>query len=282
LGYTEAGLRQDQGKRKRMTQVDPGQVASAEQMARQAALRTLNGLRVIAPALRYAVGTGRTAEAQATAFADFMAKARAFAVAGATALDLEPDNDRNRWAIGMLERAYMEASPKAPLTEGLGQALLQAALAAASERGQDSQVPEPLSDPTALRVALVRGMTPVIVAQQAFNFGRPHLDDDLADVAQRLIDGAMAVLAEQVDPMTADHERQTMVMALIEEGGRLMAQAWETEARIANSLFTQRGVNRDAWRRANPGGFPLTAVYDRFRQQMATFSKLLKTLRPRR
>lgn len=281
--YAASKLSQDKSARDRLKHQDPGALAQTEQLARTHALRTLNGLRVIAPALRQAIEGDQIPEQQAERFTHTMNKAREFALQGCTYLDLDSTLDKNRWAIAMFERAFIVAFAQDEIPQSVHEAIFRAALIQAGERGQDSIVPDRQEDSTVVRQALVTGMSQVVCEQAKFSFFRPDPAADIEALAQLLVDSAEQVLDTHVQPMTADLERQSMLAALIDEGGRLMAQAWRLEAVKAHASMKARTKDQMArWAQVNPAGLPLDHVMLSFRQQMARLSQLMKVPRPRR
>lgn len=283
VAYSADALHQDRKARDRLKQQDPGAVDQHEQLARTHALRTLNGLRMIAPALREALQAGSAQEAQAERLVDLIKQAHAFAVQGCAYLDLDPELDKNRWAVAMLERLYTTTFADQPPTVPVAEAVYKAALKVAADRGEDRVVPPVLEETALVRQALVRGMGPVLREQAAFPFFRPDAAADIDWAAQLLVDACEQVMAEHVLPMTGDSERQTMLASLLEEGGQLLAQAWRTEADLAKASVRSRSKEQmTRFLQANPAGLPLDRVAHNFRQQMARLSRLMKVPRPRR
>jgi hypothetical protein len=283
VDYSPVKLSQDAKAKERLIKQDPGSLAQVEQLARSHALRTLNGLRVIAPVLRQAFESASTPEKQAANFTISMNRARAFALQGCQYLDLDSTLDKNRWAVAMFERAFIVAFAEGDVPENVAEALFKSALAQADPRGQDSIVPDRKEDSTVVRQALIAGLSQVVCEQARFGFFRPDAGADIQLLGQLLVDSAEQVLDAHVLPMTADLERQSMLAALIEEGGRLMAQAWRLEAVKAQASMKSRTKDQmQRWATVNPHGLPLDHVMLSFRQQMAVLSKLMKVPRPRR
>lgn len=281
--YSSAALRQDSKARDRLKQQDPGSLDQHEQLARTHALRTLNGLRMIAPALREALTAATSQEAQVAHLVELVKSAHAFAVQGCQYLDLDPTLEKNRWAVAMLERVFTTTFADQPPSLPVAEAVYKLALEAAAERGEERVVPPTLEESTLVRQALVRGMGPLLREQSAFAFFRPDPAADIEWAAQLLVDACEQVMAEHVLPLTADSERQTMLASLIEEGGRLLAQAWHVEAELAQQSVRSRSKEQMArFLQANPAGLPLDRVAQNFRQQMARLSRLMKVPRPRR
>ncbi len=268
---------------KKLARQDPGRISTATQRARQDALRTLNGLRIVAPALRVACANTSSQEDQVAAFTAMMANANAFAVSTCPSIGMDPSKETDRWAVGMLERAFIEAGAPQQLSTQSAQSLRTLAIASAKTVAMDGFTPDPdETAASALRIGLVRGMGKVCAAHQRFDFLRNDADDDMATSAQHLVDQACAIVASRVNALAPASERRSLMLALVEEGGEIMAQCWDQEAALA--IRAMKGRTREAiatWRHANPNGLPLTPVFDRFRRQMARLSKLLATPRPR-
>lgn len=283
LRFSPDGLKPNAQTRERLREEDPGSLRTAEQESRARALRTINGLRMVAPALRQSVSQSEDPAKQAEYFLALMEKAKTFATQGCQHLDLDPTQDRNRWAIAMFERLFVTAFADGEVPEGVAPALFGAALAAAEPRGHDNIIPEQLEATALVRQGVIRGMGGVVRAQMNFSFFRPHPDEDLHRLAQLLIDCVERIMAEHVQPLTGEHERQTMMAALLEEGGEVMALAWNAEAAKAREALRGRPKEMmERWRRANPEGLPLEPVENHFRQQMARLSKLMKEPKGRR
>lgn len=281
ISYDASVMQQDAKLARQRNRQDPAHLAQEEKIHRQTVLRTLNALRVIAPALRQAVNQGETEEAQSALFVKTLGAAREFAEEVAQTMDLDPSQERNRWAVGMLERAYMEAGEGQPLA--WGKALQKVSLQAAEERGQESQVPAFLDDQNAALLALVRALPPVIRAQAEFNYFRPDAQQDLLQMGQLIVDVATQLTLRTVDPLTPSHDRQVLFVALVEEGGRVLADSWNHLAKVAQRMARGRTqAEMESWRRAKPEGLPLEQVEARFRQQMATLGQLLKATHKRR
>lgn len=285
VAFSADRLRRDAKARDGVKNQDPGSLAQVEQQARAHLLRTLNGLRVIAPALRQAVDSASDEQQQAERFTTIMSRARDFALQGCAYVDLDPTLDMNRWALAMFERAFITAFAQGEVPEQVGEALFRSALDQAGERGQDSIVPDREEDTTVIRKALVRGLSHLIIEQSQFDFFRPDPAADIQAMAQLLTDSAEQVMVSHVQPLTADLERQSLLAGLVEEGGRLLAQAWRQEAVKAKASMRSSLPSKDAmerWKRANTTGLPLDNVIKVFRLQMARLSQLMKVPRPRR
>jgi hypothetical protein len=281
--FTPERLKPHAKTRQRLKEEDPGSLAGVEQEARTHALRTINGLRMVAPAMRLALRQETDPDKQAECFTTLMTRAHAFAVEGCQRLKLDPTQDRNRWAIAMFERLFVTTFAEGEVPEGIPAALFDAALTAASPRGEDNIVPEPLEATALVRRGLVTGLGELIREQVRFNFFRPHAAEDLRTMAQLLVDDVEEIMAAHVQPLTPEHERQTLMAALLEEGGQLMAQAWHLEAQKAEAAFRTRSKDQmERWRRTTPEGLSLKQVQTAFRQQMARLGKLMREPRGRR
>ena len=255
------------------------QVQKAEDGARVAALRTMNAVRMLGPVLSKVAAEGGSDEDQAYRFSSLMEKTHALAVDAALVLGFSSTDDRDRWALNVLERTFADVLSKNP-DEPSGRLVVRSLATAAKSRATDMPAYQDIGEDTSLTMARIQAMGPVLRAQAAFDFARPK-DQTVAEVMACLDDEVVKAMEALVEPLAGAPERRTLFSVLSQEGGELMAEAWQHEAAKAIAALRKKTLaEREAWKSANPQGLPIETVLARFRQQMGRLVKLTRQLRP--
>jgi hypothetical protein len=255
------------------------QVQKAEDNARVAALRTMNAVRMLGPVLSKVAAEGGSDEDQAYRFSSLMEKTHGLAVDAALVLGFTPTDERDRWALNVLERTFADVLSK-NLEEPSGRQVVRSLAAAAKSRATDIPIYQDIGEDVSLTMARIQAMGPVLRAQAAFDFARPK-DQTIAEVLGCLDDEVVKAMEALVEPLAGAPERRTLFSVLSQEGGELMAEAWHHEAAKAIAALRKKTLaEREAWKKANPQGLPIETVLARFRQQMGRLVKLTRQLRP--
>lgn len=271
-----AALRQDPLALQSLESKDPGALEQVEEVARLRALKQMNAARIVAPALRAALSGEMDEDRRVAQFMGALQNSRRAAEGVATVLGYDPSDRFQRWIVNGLERATIEmcAEGAAPSAKML------AIFAEAIDLRRDQREPwQEFSRATACTLAVARALAPVIAAQEKFDFFRDR-DADLELVRSLLLNTASIAVQEACDPLTRPEERQTVFAVFMEEGGRLLADLWTRDTqRAQRAMQQQTKVQLDAWRKANPAGFPLDSLFASFEQQMARLIRLSKQRR---
>ena len=250
-----------------------------EDGARVAALRTMNAVRMLAPVLARVAAEGGSDEDQAHRFASAMAQAHALAVDAALVLGFDSAAEGDRWAVNVLERTFAQAL-SGNLSNPPGREVVRALATSARKGATDMPPYQDLPEDTALTMARIQAMGPVLRAQLAFDFARPR-DTTIAEVLTCLDEEVVKGVDALAEPLAGAAERRTLFSVLAQEGGEFMAEAWQHEAAKAITALRKKSqAERDAWKVANPQGLPIETVLARFRQHMTRLTKLTKQLRP--
>lgn len=250
---------------------NPQGVALAQEDARVKALRVMNAVRTLGPAIGAALALGGEDEQQAQRFVETMGLAHTLALDAASALDLDPTLNKNRWALNMLERVFVEGLT-ASMMQGRGPghpgtSLARIVMQAATDRAMDKPEYHPLPTHLNVSLALMQAMGPVMFEQQAFDFHRDR-DEDLRSLAKLLMDKASEAVLELVDPLTREEDRATVFQVLVDEGGKALAGCWKLEGGKLQATLQQKSqLEIDKMLSARPNGFPLDTVLEQFEQQ---------------
>lgn len=250
---------------------NPQGVGLAQEDARTKALRVMNAVRTLGPAIGAALALGGEDEQQAQRFVETMGLAHTLALDAAQALDLDPTLNKNRWALNMLERVFVEGLT-ASMVQGRGPghpgtSLAAIVMKAALDRAMDKPEYHPLPAHLNVSLSLMQAMSPVMFEQQAFDFYRDR-DEDLRSLAGLLMEKAGEGVLELVDPLTREEDRATVFQVLVDEGGKALAGCWKLEATKLHATLQQKSqVEIDKLLSSRPNGFPLDNVLEQFEQQ---------------
>lgn len=282
LVYDSSVLHRDEDQAAAIERRQPSNFSRAENEARVKAVRSINAIRLLSPALRAALDAGPEEEAQVNRFTQLMDQANQSAAEAVVTLGLTPDKPRDRWAMNVLERVFVEALAGPPThtpSPGLAR-LVSVAGEARAVVNPDADKPSlPLSP--AIRLSLIKALMPVWRAQTEFDFFRQDQSADLHEAASRLLDQTLLAVKTLVDPLTADDERLSVFRAVLEESGTMLAHAWHTETVKARRVLEGRSAaDLKRWRASNPSGFPLEKVWLEFETQMGRLVRLSGLARP--
>ena len=255
------------------------QRVKGEENSRVSAIRTMNALRMLGPVLARVASDGGSDADQAYRFTSVMERSHVLAVDAAQSMGFSTTEERDRWALNVLERTFAEVLSKSP-ENGPGPNVIRALVAAARSRAVDVPPYKDSSEAGMLAMARVQAMGPVLREQAIFDFARPR--DTTIEEVMTCLDAEVVMAMEMlVDPLAGSSERRTMFGVLSQEAGEMMSEAWRHEASKAiTALRKKPQVEREAWKIANPQGLPIETVLTRFRQHMARLAKLSKQLRP--
>lgn len=208
---------------------------------------------------------------RAERFSSLLADASAFTGRWLDRLAIKEDD--RAWASSRLHEAFLHAAPaargeeSASATDAIVARALEHAAPATAQPAAGADLP--------MRLALACALLPVCAAQSDFGFLRKDPEDDMEEVASRVVaasDTLFMACTRGASPGAAAPEVRRMALSCC---GTLMATAWRTEAAAAQDVFKRRGIDMRAWRRANPDGFPLAHVFKRFADLSAILERLV-------
>jgi hypothetical protein len=258
----------------------PGTPASVAD-ARLRSARWVHSLRSLAPSLRRAWTEDLNPEQQAAAFQQQIQSAQDLAQAWADKLAVE--GPEHAWFVQGVQAALLEADADLQLwqTHGLAWSrLIDQATASLAPVFRPSLT---LSESLAVHMALLRGLAPVVAAQQRYDFARgPSRDADMMMAAEWLVSQSALHLERWADASLGAEERRTILGTLVEEGGRLLAHAWEHAAIRAQVVLRSKSAREiEVWRRAHPEGFPLDPVFQSAQEAFDRLVRLVQAIQPK-
>lgn len=247
--------------------------------ARSAALRVMNAIRMLGPLLTQSMKVGGDEKDQALSFTQMMKSAHDLAVDAALQLGLSITEERDRWALNVLERTFSEviaqSGNRVPTHETIS-ALVQAA----KERALEVPNFVETNEENTLTLSRIQALGPLLRAQMGFDFGRPR-DSTIQELLRVLDEEVVKGVEYLADPVAGAAERRTLFSVLSQEASELLTEAWQHEGQKAMNALRQKSKPEiEAWRKANPQGLPIETVFNRFRQNMARLIKLTKQIRP--
>jgi hypothetical protein len=252
---------------------DPGALETVEESARIRAMKQINAARIVAPALRAAISGEMEDDARVALFMSITQRSRLCAEGVLKVLGYDPSDRFQRWIVNGMERATVNLCVSGDVPSP---ALLTAFANAIDSRRDQKQPWAEFSQDTACALALARALAPVLAAQERFDFFRDK-EADLERIRSSLLRTAAIGVQEACDPLTRTAERQTVFAVFIEEGGQMLADLWSRDTqRAQRAMQQQTKAQVEAWRKANPNGFPLETLFAAFEQQMARLIRLSK------
>lgn len=234
--------------------------------ARQVALRTMNALRTLSPAIRHAMATQSKSPEQAVLFTEMMQAARTSSNNTLSQLELDPLDRNNQWMVNVLDRVFIEAMtlPLPPAHEPLNIPQIQTLIAHTLHRGMEEQPFGALDDSIKVKTAIIQATRPILLAQMRYDFYRDR-DADLQYSMEYLIKTVVDAIPEMIDPIAKMEDRVVFFQILLTEAAEGLAACWDAEAKKWEAERMNRShAEWESILNANPSGLPTAPVFTQF------------------
>jgi hypothetical protein len=246
--------------------------------------RCMNAMKTVATALKCVESLNLTESGeQAKAFHGLLQGAAHAARAILARLGHDPDDRNNRWMLNMIERQLIGSVGPTGLVD---QNVADQVAAAVMERIDD----DPIRNQTVydrseiVDLAIFRGLALLRRAQEEFDFGRAKFaGSDLATARDLAIQSALHLMGEFTPELLPAADRATFLALLLDQTFLTLEAAWRIQA--ARAREAQTGASEaqlNAWRAANPNGFPLDPVWTQFERTLARLARLTSEARKAR
>jgi len=264
------GLLRDPEAVSKVESVNPLAVADYEESARDKALKIMNALRTLGPAVGRAFAYSDKEEEQVEYLIKMTSATHEMAKQMAEQMGVNHSTAGNRWMINVLERTFMEALPDSMIEDGkIGSQMIQAIYDVAAEREQEKgtfnikDVPMKLS----VQLAIVKAMSPVLKEQENFSFYR-NKDTDVSEFANIIMSSAAKAVEETLDPLAREEDRVVAYKVFLEEAGICLAYCWKEEAaKVKEALSLKSKPEVKALLDARPDGLSIDKVISNFEEQ---------------
>lgn len=242
-----------------------------EGAARIQAVQTVHALSTFGPILGYAVNASENEVEQAQWLLSTMKQAHLFAHQVFSELNL---SDEDVWAKAIFEKVFIDAwveTQKAPSLNLIRlsiEALRRQEISGLLTSVDSVEMPSTSKLELQLQIAWFEAMATVARIQQKFDFFRSSPEQDLIEGGEKLWKFAIEAMGLLLDEHAVPQDRAAVLESLMREGGKALASSWQMEAEKAQNALQQKSKTEiNAWKKANPQGFPLTTVWSRFEQQ---------------
>lgn len=272
-----SGLLRDPEEINKIELSNPLALADHEEMARSKALKIMNTIRTLGPAISRALAHSDKDDEQAQHLITMTDLTQKMAKETAEVMGVNHTYAGNRWMLNVLERTYMEALPDDMLQEGsIGVKMVKAIYQVASEREQEKsdrdikEIPMTLS----VQLALIKAMSPILREQNKFDFFR-NRDADLERISNMIMNSASEALKESLDALTKEEDRVVAYKVFVEEAGKSFADCWKMEAEKVNEALSSKSVVEvEALLESRPDGLSIDKIITNFENQFRRLKSL--------
>lgn len=259
--------------------VKPMALEMAQEKGRAQALKVMNTIRTLGPAINRAFQFSDKDEEQAEYFVKVMAASSNMAKKTASKMGVSGSIENNRWMLNVLERIFIESLTDEMISKGdIGEKMAEEIFAVALEREQEKSQMQFQDMPmkTSIQLAIMKGMTPVLAQQDEFDFYRDR-DNDLHILTQILMNRAAAAVNEVLDPVSKEEDRVITFKVMVEEGGKILAQCWQKYAKKVKEALSEKTENEvKVLLSQRPEGFNIKELIDNFENQFRRLKDLTK------
>lgn len=272
-----SGLLRDPEEINKIELSNPLALADHEEMARSKALKVMNTIRTLGPAINRALAHSDKDDEQAQYLITMTDLTQKMAKETAEVMGINHTYAGNRWMLNVLERTYMEALPDDMLQEGsIGVKMIKAIYQVASEREQEKsdrdikEIPMTLS----VQLALIKAMSPVLREQNKFDFFR-NRDADIESISNIIMNSASEAVKESLDPLTKEEDRVIAYKVFVEEAGKSFADCWKLEAdKVKEALSSKSAIEVETLLESRPDGLSIDKIITNFENQFRRLKSL--------
>lgn len=257
----------------------PMALEMAQEKGRAQALKLMNTIRCLGPAVGRAFEYSEKEEEQAEYFVKIMEAASNMAKTTAAKMGVSGSVDNNRWMFNVLERMFIESLNDEMIQNGnVGGKMAEQIFAVALERQQERSDFQFQDMPmkTSVQLAILKGMTPVLSEQSKFDFYRDK-DVDMHTLTKLVIDRASSAVNEVLDPVSKEEDRVITFKVMVEEAGKIMAQCWASHAKkVMEALSEKTTTEVKELLATRPDGFSIDVAIQNFESQFRRLKDLAK------
>lgn len=257
----------------------PMALEMAQEKGRAQALKVMNTIRSLGPAIGRAFEYSDKEEEQAEYFVKIMDAASNMAKLTANKMGVSGSIENNRWMLNVLERIFIESLNDEMILKGnLGEKMAEEIFAVALERQQERSDFQFQDMPmkTSVQLAILKGMTPVLAEQSKFDFYRDK-DVDLHVLTKLIMDRASSAVNEVLDPVSKEEDRVITFKVMVEEAGKILAQCWSSHAKkVIEALSEKSATEVKELLATRPDGFSIEGVIQNFENQFRRLKDLAK------
>lgn len=272
-----SGLLRDPEEINKIELSNPLALADHEEMARSKALKVMNTIRTLGPAISRALAYSDKDDEQAQYLVSMTDLTQKMAKETAEVMGVNHTYAGNRWMLNVLERTYMESLPDEMLTEGsIGVKMIKAIYHVASEREQEKSDRDIKEIPITLSVqlALIKAMSPVLREQNKFDFFR-NRDADIERISNLIMNSASDALKESLDALTKEEDRVVAYKVFVEEAGKSFADCWKMEAeKVKEALDSKSAIEVETLLESRPDGLSIDKIITNFENQFRRLKAL--------
>lgn len=272
-----SGLLRDPEEINKIELSNPLALADHEEVARSKALKVMNTIRTLGPAISKALAHSDKDDEQAQYLINMTDLTQKMAKETAEMMGVNHTYAGNRWMLNVLERTYMESLTDDMLQDGtIGPKMIKAVYQVASEREQEKsdrdikEIPMTLS----VQLALIKAMSPILREQNKFDFFR-NRDADLERISNMIMNSASEALKETLDALTKEEDRVVAYKVFVEEAGKSFADCWKMEAdKVREALNSKSAVEVETLLESRPDGLSIDKVITNFENQFRRLKAL--------
>ena len=276
-------LKQDEESLKEIQEKSPHSIPLWEDEAKIKTLQTLNTLRMLSPVINKAMLQSEDQQEQATFFTELMKHSRYLSFKTGVILGADNKDKKDRWMFNVLDRVFAESlSTPFDSIENIEDKVVKLAHAIVNvaEEGLSEKKEFIVFDKdVAIKIALMKAMTPVMIQQEKFSFRR-NIDDDIVNMSELIFNSTVKSLLELVDPFAKESERVVLFQILADISGNALSSFWEMVANEFKEELKQKSVAEIQFlENAHPNGYSLTKVLEKHESFMRRLVGLTKTLK---
>lgn len=272
-----SGLLRDTEAVNKIELANPLAMSDYEEAARGKALKVMNTIRTLGPAIGRALAYSDKEDEQAQYLISMTGLTQKMARETAEVMGVNHSYIGNRWMLNVLERAFMEFLPEKMLEDGkIGVKMIEAIYQVAAEREQEKtdrdikEIPMTIS----VQLALVKAMSPVLREQNEFDFFR-NRDSDIERISNMIMNSASEALKETLDVLTKEEDRVVAYKVFVEEAGKSFADCWRIEANKVKEAIQSKSVAEvQALLESRPDGLSIDKVINNFENQFRRLKSL--------
>lgn len=276
-------LKQDEESLKEIQEKSPHSIPLWEDEAKIKTLQTLNTLRMLAPVINKAMLQSEDQQEQATFFTELMKHSRYLSFKTGVILGADNKDKKDRWMFNVLDRLFAESLPSPfESIEDIEDKVVKLAhvIVNIAEDGLSEKKEFIVFDKdVAIKIALMKAMTPVMIQQEKFNFRR-NMDDDIINMSELIFNSTVKSLLELVDPFAKESERVVLFQILADISGSALSSFWEMVANEFKEELKQKSITEIQFlENAHPNGYSLTKILEKHESFMRRLIGLTKTLK---
>lgn len=258
----------------------PHSIPLWENDAKIKTLQTLNVLRMLAPAINKAMCASNDQQEQAALFTTLVKNARKLSFKTGVILGADAESKKDRWVFSVLDRLFTESIPAfSDFPEEHIIDLAHIIVNVAEEGSVEKKDFILFETDIAIKIALMKAMTPVLIAQTNFDFNR-NVEDDIINMSELIFNTSAKALIELVDPFAKESERVVLFQILTDISGAALAEFWNLVSNnFKEELRSKTPLEIEHLENAFPNGYSITEILEKHESFMRRLTGLAKNLK---